>query len=165
MGALIEEWTKLASHGPEYLTGEFTPDAFWRKCVEDSTLRWGQTPASLSYYHTLSVFFGQQFLHHLVSKYRLEDSQMREHFESSGAPAWINSVIATLMKDADAAKPNWLSEGLRNTDPDAVPAFLSTCTNRKFFVTTNSYFGIGPVDAQVGDEIHILSGARVPFFL
>lgn len=78
-----------------------------------------------------------------------------------------NKVIGTLMADAFAAAPDWLetppsSLGL---DPDAVPAFWGTCTNGRFIATTNGYFGISPRYAEVGDEIHILSGTRVPFIL
>jgi len=165
VGALVGEWTTLASNGPDYVTGEFAPDAFWRTCVGDNTLRWRRTPAPLSYHHTLSVFFAQYFIQHVVSEYRLEDRQVGESFDSLGLAGVSNAIIGTFLNDADAAAPNWLTECSTNTDPDAIPAFFSTCQNRKFFVTKNRYFGIGPVDMQAGDEIHILSGACVPFVL
>jgi hypothetical protein len=34
-----------------------------------------------------------------------------------------------------------------------------------FFLTANNYLGLGPVHAQAGDKVHILSGAQVPFIL
>lgn len=52
--------------------------------------------------------------------------------------------------------------------------FWAPTESRKFFVSTNSRFGTGPAsigetvggnDIQVGDEIHVALGSRVPFVL
>ena len=64
-----------------------------------------------------------------------------------------------------AAKDLMLFKYPSNIDPEAVGAFRLNCGGRKFFRTTNNHFGIGPVDSRVGDEVHILSGTRVPFVL
>lgn len=47
----------------------------------------------------------------------------------------------------------------------AVEAMVLACRDTRFFVTGNEYFGLGPPDIQVGDEVHVLSGTSVPFVL
>jgi hypothetical protein len=37
--------------------------------------------------------------------------------------------------------------------------------NKKFFITRNGYLGLGPCDVSPGDEIHLISGSKVPFVL
>jgi hypothetical protein len=41
----------------------------------------------------------------------------------------------------------------------------SACYNRRFFVTKNGRFGLGPWNLKVGDAICILSGGKTPFIL
>lgn len=36
---------------------------------------------------------------------------------------------------------------------------------RRLFITRNGRFGIGPVDAQSGDVIHVISGCNFPIML
>lgn len=46
--------------------------------------------------------------------------------------------------------------------------FLSidnTITDRKLFVTRLGYLGLGPEEMQVGDEVYVINGSRVPFVL
>jgi hypothetical protein len=43
--------------------------------------------------------------------------------------------------------------------------FRDNTSNRSFFVTEQGYFGLGPPGMQRGDQVVILSGARVPFVL
>lgn len=43
--------------------------------------------------------------------------------------------------------------------------FRDNTSNRSFFVTEQGYFGLGPAEMQRGDQVVILSGARVPFVL
>jgi len=38
-------------------------------------------------------------------------------------------------------------------------------SDRQFFVSTQGYLGVGPFGMQHGDEIHIFSGARVPYVI
>lgn len=167
LGALIEEWTKMASKERDYVTGEFTADAFWRTCVGDGTLRLRKSPAPDSYHAPLAIFFGCQFLQHAGLGESRDGSEVTDADVMSALGEHTNTLIATLMADAFAAAPDWMEvpPSTLELDPDAVPAFWSACSSRTFFVTANGYFGIGPRDARVGDEIHILSGTRVPFVL
>ncbi len=167
LGALIEEWTRMASKGPNYVTGEFAADAFWRTCVGDNTLPLRQTPAPESYHTTLAIYFGNHFLQHVRPEESSSGDEVMEAEFFSALNELSNKLIGTLMTDAFAAAPDWLTvpPSTIGLDPDAVSAFWSACHNRKFFVTTNGYFGIGPRDAQAGDEIHILSGTPVPYVL
>ncbi|KAJ9666987.1 hypothetical protein H2201_002820 [Coniosporium apollinis] len=41
----------------------------------------------------------------------------------------------------------------------------SFCYNRTFFVTEKGYLGLGPKLTQVGDQVVLLAGGRVPFIL
>ena len=43
-----------------------------------------------------------------------------------------------------------------------ITALLLT-RNRRFFVTQNRYIGLGPKSIRVGDQVYIVSGAKVPF--
>lgn len=44
-----------------------------------------------------------------------------------------------------------------------VQAILEHCHSRRFFITDTGYMGIGPKEAEIGDEIYICVGATVPF--
>ena len=167
LGALIKEWTQMASQGSDYVTGEHVADAFWRTCVGDNTLSFRQSPAPESYHISLAIFFGSHFLEHVGPQEMSDESEEMETGVMLALQEHSNKLIGTLMADAFAAAPGWLETPLSSLglDADAVPAFSGTCTNRIFFVSTNGYFGIGPRDAEIGDEIHILSGTRVPFVL
>lgn len=162
LGAVFQEWTNLATQGPNYVSGEFAADAFWRTCVGDATLSFRQSPAPASYHLPLSVFIGRCFLQHLRS---IAPDALGDAATLSALDIHCNKLIGTLMNDAFEGAPNWAEEPLDYLDPGAVPALFGACRNRKFFVTANQYFGVGPADAQVCDEIHILAGTRVPFVL
>jgi hypothetical protein len=41
----------------------------------------------------------------------------------------------------------------------------AVCHGRKFFITENGFFGVGPAATEIGDAVHILLGADVPFLL
>ena len=41
----------------------------------------------------------------------------------------------------------------------------AVCQGRKFFITENGFFGVGPAATEIGDAVHILLGADVPFLL
>ena len=167
LGALIEEWTEMASQNRDYVTGEFAADAFWRTCVGDNTLRFRQAPALDSYHAPLAIFFGRHFIQHIRLGDSGGESEETDAIDISALDQHTNKLIATLMADAFTAVPDW-PEAHASTlelDPDAVPAFWSVCNSRKFFVTATGHFGVGPKDARVGDEIHVLSGTRVPFVL
>jgi hypothetical protein len=44
-------------------------------------------------------------------------------------------------------------------------AVLSATSNRRLFVTSDGYLGIGPKDTQIGDEVYVIIGSNVPFVL
>ena len=162
LGEVIDELTGMVSSlGATYVTGEFTPDAFCRTLFGDCTIPWRVSPLPRSYHLALAVLFGRGFIAHLMSKYGL--SGQEEDFTALDEAR--NPIIGTLMDDADAASPNWLESGSMEPDPDAVSTFGGTFMNRRFFMTGQGYMGIGARDLRVGDEIHILSGANVPFVL
>ncbi|KAL9078931.1 MAG: hypothetical protein Q9157_002155 [Trypethelium eluteriae] len=52
---------------------------------------------------------------------------------------------------------------------DEMKAYLKSredaCAGRRFFVTSDGHFGLGPADLQVNDEIHIMLGLQVPAVL
>lgn len=41
----------------------------------------------------------------------------------------------------------------------------AVCHGRKFFITEEGFFGVGPAATQIGDAVHVLLGADVPFLL
>ena len=168
LGPLVNEWTGLAArYGPKYVNGEFTPDAFWRTCIGDATVKWRKTPAPQSYYHSLVKMFVDHVMHDLAIEFALtEDSPQIVPGLAERWQSIMNPILGTLLNDAEAVVP---SED-HNSDDDGGPteargAFFITCEHRKLFITEDHYFGIGPIDLQAGDEIYILSGAKVPFIL
>jgi hypothetical protein len=48
---------------------------------------------------------------------------------------------------------------------DFVPKLVAIHTGKRFFITENKYFGIGPGDLQAGDRIVIFAGATMPMVL
>ena len=169
LGPLISEWTRLATQcGSDYITGEFTPDVFWRTCVADATPKWRQSPAPPSYHRQLAKMFFGHVIHHFTSDLALTDEcqQKRPHLFQERIQSVANPILGTLANDAIAFEEK---EDENNDDANGPSegrmAFWATCTNRRFFITEDKHIGIGPIDAQAGDEIHILSGARVPFVL
>ncbi|PLB35400.1 uncharacterized protein BDW47DRAFT_133494 [Aspergillus candidus] len=178
--SIVVEWTKLASTvGREYPTGEFAPDVFVRTCVVDTSGPLRQSPMPRNYHDSLCRLFERCFTHHVVLKCgelnRLDETVLQE---------CTNPLIATLMVDAyqtegpanrDEAEQSGTatvdttasgtSFGGATVDPGAVDALWLACTNRRFFVTGNGFFGLGPRDLQAGDEVHILGGTPVPFVL
>jgi hypothetical protein len=50
--------------------------------------------------------------------------------------------------------------------PHSLAVVVGVCTaKRRFFITEKGYVGLGPLDAQMGDEVFILQGGQVPFVL
>lgn len=58
------------------------------------------------------------------------------------------------------------SQGGNQGDADRFAKTVATiCHGRKFFITENGFFGVGPTATEIGDAVHILLGADVPFHL
>ncbi|MCJ1313813.1 hypothetical protein MMC25_007493, partial [Agyrium rufum] len=156
--AILVEWTKLASKcGPNYVTGEFVPDVFWRVCVTDSTLRWRQSPAPPSYHAAMVNNFLALICTSLDLMMESQPSTEGNDVFQNTMGGWTNEVLGTLLADAVSLTVS--------PDQDAVAVYNSVCMNRRFFLTSGGYLGIGPVYTKVGDEVHILSGAKVPFMM
>ena len=51
------------------------------------------------------------------------------------------------------------------SDESGLFPILTTCSGRRLFVTRKGYIGIGPEGTQTGNEVFVLSGARLPFLL
>lgn len=177
---IVMKWTKLASTvGRQYPTGEFAPDAFVRTCVVDTSGSLRQSPMPREYHASLCRLFERCYSHHLslkcagldtpdetilrdctnpliatliVDTYQLESPTDRNEAEQSATASVDTTVGGT-------------SSGGATVDSDAVEALWQACHNRRFFVTGNGFFGLGPRDLRAGDEVHILGGTPVPFIL
>ncbi|RYP65877.1 hypothetical protein DL769_006194 [Monosporascus sp. CRB-8-3] len=58
------------------------------------------------------------------------------------------------------------AQGGTHGDADRfVKSVAAVCHGRKFFITENGFFGVGPAATKIGDAVHILLGADVPFLL
>jgi hypothetical protein len=44
-------------------------------------------------------------------------------------------------------------------------SIVSATKNRRFFITTKGYVGLGPADTKPGDDLYLLKGGRTPFIL
>lgn len=59
-----------------------------------------------------------------------------------------------------------LDEGAERGDANRFAATAGdVCHGRKFFITQEGFFGIGPASLENGDAVHVLLGADVPFVL
>jgi Heterokaryon incompatibility protein (HET) len=73
-------------------------------------------------------------------------------------PSQPNKTVQSAKKPSKLTGPGMMS----SENPHEV---YSNCAHRKFFTTTDGYFGLGPVTTRVGDVIYILFGGDVPFIL
>jgi hypothetical protein len=58
-----------------------------------------------------------------------------------------------------------LQERAAGDDAKRYASNLQACNQRRFFLTLQSYMGIGPPTTNVGDIISVLFGSQVPFVL
>lgn len=59
-----------------------------------------------------------------------------------------------------------LEQTLIDAFDESVRTFMGTQTSGyRFFLSRKLFMGLGPEDLAAGDEIHVLSGASVPFVL
>lgn len=189
--AVIVEWTKMASIiGPHYPTGEFAPDVFCRTCLVDTSGPLRRSPMPESIHLPLCRFFQNCYLNHLFTECEINNRPME-----SVLPETCNAVLATLIKDvydmeaassntSDKIQPqpatssstavpvlstaepsNEAATTATPIDPSVTDAMSLACSNRRFFVTANRFFGVGSRDIQVGDEVLVLSGTKVPFVM
>ncbi|PLN77165.1 hypothetical protein BDW42DRAFT_188215 [Aspergillus taichungensis] len=176
------EWTKLASTvGRQYPTGEFAPDAFVRTCVVDTSGSLRQSPMPRDYHVSLCRLFERCYDHHISLKCGGLDTIDEIIFKECTNPLIATLIVDTYRTesptDRNEAEQNATasvdttvggggpSSGGAPVDPNAVEALWQACNNRRFFVTGNGFFGLGPRDLRMGDEVHILGGTPVPFIL
>ena len=180
-GPKLGEWASLCAKycGQAYRIGEFSPDAFWRTLVADSTTTWRSSPAPDSYHIPLARFISNMVIQYLNEKYSKAILSEMMATGSGEVGEMLNPVIARLGRDSierDKASPE--TETLYAAEDaetevgvgalirdEACGALSTTCHDRKFFVTDGHHIGIGPSDAEIGDEVHILAGGNVPFVL
>ena len=48
---------------------------------------------------------------------------------------------------------------------ERAPTMRNIMRQRRLFITRNGRFGVGPVDAQSGDVVHVISGCNFPIML
>lgn len=176
---IVAEWSKMASRNPYYPTGEFAADVFITTCIANGG---SSVNPSTPLYQSTSLMLGRFFLQHL---HALQG-------ENGPAPLQaINPIISTIMKETMEKFPTALfGDGQQQQEPPtaattagaggagpsdpaqdnaataaAAESIIAACRNRVFLSTHTGHFGLGPRDARVGDEIHVLAGTRVPFVL
>ena len=179
---LVLEWTKIASIVAQYPTGESVSNAFCRTCVAKATGHLRESPMPEPLLSSLYRLFKWCFLQHVASEcavtHTAEDLVIQEsdnaiiatfvngvHNNEAAAAATSNKA---LLPNGDSSSNQSLLEaaGIDEVrDMIAPDSLIFTCRNSRFFVTGNGFFGIGSTDIQVGDEVHVLSGTRVPFVL
>lgn len=106
---VIMEWTRMASIGPNYPTGEFTPDVFCRTCVVDAVGPFRQSPMPKIFHERLCRLFEGCFCQYLA-----RESGTNNMAQEIVAKQCANEVLATLISDVRPARePN---EGHPNTE-------------------------------------------------
>jgi hypothetical protein len=182
----LGEWSKIASLlGEQYLTGASTVSAFWRTCTaikipgtpkispEDLFLSfalrfWGHAEREkprrdedLNWFDKL-LSFALRFMGYadMEKTRRDEDTDL---FDNTLA----KRIIYTLTEQVSGLKATMNETSLweKLSDESGYIAMLATCSGRKLFVTKKGYIGIGLEGTETGNEIFVLSGARLPFLL
>jgi hypothetical protein len=93
------------------------------------------------------------------------DSWRRWLDQNTAAPAEL-SLESLSLSAAVAGTTTSALLGIDSANMALVRRSVEACTpNRRFFVTRRGYCGLGPVDAQPGDQIFVLAGAGLPFLL
>jgi hypothetical protein len=82
----------------------------------------------------------------IIGRYQTEDYKVYR--------MWVEEL-------GDSDTPYWKSRHVQSYHT----AFRAACSGRRFFVTKKGYFGIGPAELEVGDDIYILAGGRAPLVL
>lgn len=146
-GPLLLQWTKTASFvGPTYITGESAGLAFQRTCVIDSGISTKTSPDHDFCLNDFTLF--------AVSHIR---GEIEKDMEACEPLLDGNRVFVELASEApEGPSPNF----------DAVMGlFLLAARHRRIIVTQKGYLGLGPMTTRPGDEVHIISGGRIPFVL
>ncbi|KAL1631234.1 hypothetical protein SLS56_004482 [Neofusicoccum ribis] len=145
-------FSRLASSlGPQYVTGETVLDAFWRTCVTDEMALCEQ-PAPTSYLKALGV-------HARVAASNIADAD-GEMFQSLS-----NQVLDELTSQYFTCANLSDKKKAREVVTEVILHFGSRAHNRKLFVTSAGYLCLVAASAIVGDEVHVIAGAKVPFIL
>jgi Heterokaryon incompatibility protein (HET) len=90
----------------------------------------------------------------ITNKYRRARKEDWQTF-----PSWWSR-----MKIIEPDRCDWV-------DPETDPSFGYTltvplrCTNKRYFLTSEGYMGIGPARTSIGDKVFVLKGGFVPFLL
>jgi hypothetical protein len=158
--SILEQWTDwFKAHGPLRCGG--SP---WScpPCMSDISAE-RQTPDTTSYVAggtAWNAFWRTMILDQCRSMVVGPTPQLFRVDATFEAPFWCvwfrsTTLCTTLSKDKTAAsKVRYMQTEIQETT-----------SIRKFFITKNSYFGMGPRNMQQGDEIHIVAGGNCPLVL
>lgn len=147
---VIQSWALMAA---EYLEGPkawisfittMCADIVWVKSWDGTTCR--RTSANE---HKALVFW---FLHQQNAPFGVNEARKNPHL--------FQIRDALLQLDAELEDSALLDETL-----DVEQSIRLGAIRRRFFITGNHEFGLGPAQASVGDQICTLLGARTPFIL
>ncbi|ORY09664.1 hypothetical protein BCR34DRAFT_568008 [Clohesyomyces aquaticus] len=101
-------------------------------------------------------------------KARYPDPASTHTAEAKRWPANLEHCVFSVHRDQDAAlyeaKPRHVQEVISQYWQTAA-VFSERLSGAKFAVTRNGYAGLVPEDAQVGDQICLFHGGRVPFLV
>lgn len=138
-----------SSLGPRYVTGETTLEAFWRTCVTDASASWHEQPAPQSYLRALGV-------HAWTATSTMEDEH--EGLMQSLKNPVLEELVSQCLRESEKEKAMGLVT-------EVIMHFGRQTFNRKMCTTTAGYLCLAPPSVLVGDEVHVLAGAKVPFLL
>lgn len=144
----VQQWSEIAANtGSIYPEGQDAATAFARTLVGDCRHMWTQYPVDEDYLLCVAVVIVIIVM-----------------TGSSETLARTDNVILDILHDraSEAARRSMITNSLHN---EVYQQFVMNVAHRCFFVTECGHFGLGPVQTQAGDEIHIISGGNVPFVL
>jgi len=133
-------------------------------------------------YDTVAVVGVKPLMKFFTSWWIILDMWEALAFQSSSAPEQVKRVAFDRTITANipgAPVPNWrdwaprtrtsgVSEKVKPNKPQEATIqdiMELACGNRRFLVTKNGTFGLGPSDTKVGDPVCVLLGSEIPFIL
>jgi hypothetical protein len=144
------------------------------------------TVSQISDTATLSNLYGPHSVHTLFSSWQMMAESADQSIENLGRTVlggeWWTGVAVTPNQAAlwpiflqhqrsqcdvcPSSASSWTDNSAEEQKMSGFFTALSNaCRGRRFFTTASGRIGIGPVDIQVGDDICILQGGRLPFVL
>jgi hypothetical protein len=156
----LENWANMIDFSAPYpsINGEVGSmiDAFWRTLIGNIGLGTTFYPVSEDWTHKFAAF-ALQAREELREYFTDSPDTQSADIVSPGLTPGIDSIFRSIQDPHNGKGGLNQDGGLYESTMHHVSWY------RRLFVTNGGYIGLAPPSAQLGDEVVLLSGGRVPF--